>query len=310
MTTLRIGTRGSALALWQAHHVRDRLIEAHPGLTVELQVIKTTGDRIRDRQLSEIGGKGLFVKEIEQALLDAEVDLAVHSAKDMPTDQPDGLVLAVFPERAQPFDVLCHRHDGETLATLPAGARIGTGSLRRGSQLKQLRPDIEVVPIRGNVGTRLDKRFEPENLDGVVLAEAGLRRLDIWEEGRFERLAPPDFLPAPAQGILAIETRAGDADTMALLGVLDHAPTRIAVTAERACLRNVEGDCHTPFGAYAEVDGDKLRVQARLIDDGASVEATRVITLRADDALDQAEAVGTSVAQQILARVGEVSQVP
>jgi hydroxymethylbilane synthase len=262
---IRIGTRGSALALWQAHHIRDRLLTLHPGLEVELEVIVTRGDQILDRPLALVGGKGLFVREIEVALLDGTIDLAVHSLKDMPTEQPPGLELRAYPERASAFDVLCARADGVTLDTLPQGARVGTASLRRSAQLRRLRPDLEIVSIRGNVQTRLGKR-ESEALDAVVLAEAGLRRLDIWEDGRFSVLPFPAYAPAPAQGCLAIETREGDARVATLIDPLDHEDTRLAIEAERACLEALGGDCHTPFCAYARRRDDELSLFARLLD--------------------------------------------
>ncbi|TVQ96002.1 MAG: hydroxymethylbilane synthase [Deltaproteobacteria bacterium] len=273
-SSLVIGTRGSALALWQAEHIRDALRERHPGLNVDLEVISTKGDRVLDRQLSEIGGKGLFIKEIEAALVDRKIDLAVHSLKDMPWAAPDGLELAVIPERASPWDVLCPRDPGHTLHTLPPRARVGTGSLRRITQIRRLRPDLQLVPIRGNVQTRLDKRSaDREDLHAVVLAEAGLRRLGIWAQG-FQVLRAPDFLPAPGQGALALEIRTDDNDTRGLIAPLECPRTRLCVEAERAALHGVEGDCHTPFAAWADLDGDVVTLHARLLDEsGRATEA-------------------------------------
>jgi hydroxymethylbilane synthase len=298
---LRIGTRGSALALWQAHHIRDRLLALHPSLSIEFEVIVTRGDQILDRPLSEVGGKGLFVREIEVALLDGTIDIAVHSLKDMPTEQPDGLALRVFPERASAFDVLCARRPGETIDTLPQGARVGTASLRRSVQLQRLRPDLDVVSLRGNVPTRLAKR-ESESLDAVVLAEAGLRRLDIWEEDRFSVLAAPAFAPAPAQGCLAIEARADDARVHALIDPLDDEDTRLAILAERSCLHALGGDCHTPFGAFAVRAADQLSLFARLMDgNGRSTEAKRMVILR-DAPREQAVELGATLGRNLLER--------
>jgi hydroxymethylbilane synthase len=299
---IRIGTRGSALALWQSRWVESSLKAIHPDLDVELVIIKVRGDQIVDRPLSEVGGKGLFVKEIEQALLDREVDIAVHSLKDMPTAQPEGLLLVAYPERASAFDALCPARPGENLDTLPAGARIGTTSLRRGAQVRALRPDIEVVSIRGNVETRLNKRFGADPLDAVILAEAGLRRLNMWDDS-FQVLAPPRFLPAPAQGCVTVEARVDDARTRELLAPLDHADTRLAVTAERACLSAIEGDCHTPFAAWARRDEfNGLVLSARIMEaSGYTTEAKRMVVLR-DDHLVQAQDLGRVMARNLLER--------
>ena len=267
MSTLTLGTRGSQLALWQAHHVRDRLQAIHTGLTVRIEVISTQCDRILDRPLAAIGGKGLFVKEIEQALLDGTIDLAVHSLKDMPTEQPEGLALVAFPASASPDDALCARDPLASLSDLRAGARVGTGSLRRGAQLKRLRQDLQIEGIRGNVETRLAKRFATHDpLDAVVLARAGLERLGLWEAG-FLALGPPDLLPAPGQGVLAIETRAADAQTRSLVEPLNDRAAMLRVSAERACLAGIEGNCHTPFAAFAQVSAERVTLDARLLDD-------------------------------------------
>lgn len=301
MTHLRIGTRASALAVWQAEHVRDLLLARHDGLTVELVKISTKGDRVLDRPLAEIGGKGLFVREIEVALADGDIDLAVHSLKDMPTEQPPGLELSTFPARASAFDALCPRVPGMTLATLPAGARIGTGSIRRQAQLLAARPDIECVGIRGNIQTRLGKRDPAsDNLDAVVLARAGLERMELWEP-HYTELGPPDILPAPAQGALAIEIRADDDATRALVAPLDDYATRLAVLAERACLAAIEGNCHTPFAAWARPDGDGLAVTARLMSDGHTTEGRRMVILR-DDPLAQAVQLGHTLGHNLLER--------
>ncbi len=270
-----IGTRGSDLALWQAHWVADRLRAVHAGLEVELTIIRTTGDRVVDRPLADIGGKGLFVKEIEEGLLDGSIDLAVHSLKDMPVELPEGLELSAYPARAEPFDALCGRAPIATLDDLPQGAVVGTGSLRRRLQLLALRPDLDVVGLRGNVPTRLKRRFEPApGLDAVVLAEAGVRRLGLWEDG-FMRLAPPTFLPAASQGTLALETRTADARTRALVQAIDAAEARLSAVAERACLAAIDGSCHTPFAVFAERDGERLIMTARLFDEQGGMREER-----------------------------------
>jgi hydroxymethylbilane synthase len=297
--TIRIGTRGSDLALWQANHIAERLRSVHPGIETEIVIIKTTGDRIRDRPLAEIGGKGLFTKEIEEALLEGAIDLAVHSLKDMPVEAPEGLALDCFPGRAEPFDVLCPRDPAvRSLADLSEGAVVGTGSARRQLQILRARPDVRVVGLRGNVPTRLGRRFAPEpGLDAVVLAEAGVRRLGLWEEN-FVRLAPPEVIPAPSQGTLAIETRANDASVFELIRALDDRVARISAAAERACLARIEGDCHTPFAAWASLSGENMTVTARLFDDAgnaADAEATAVVGGEQD-----AAALGRRVAEQLL----------
>jgi hydroxymethylbilane synthase len=299
---VRIGTRGSPLALWQADHITRLLREAFDGLVVEREIIRTEGDRIQDRPLLEVGGKGLFVKEIEQALLDGRVDLAVHSLKDVPAEQPPGLVLAAFPPRASACDVVVFGRPGLRLDTLPTGARVGTGSLRRATQLRHLRADLEVVPIRGNVDTRLRRLSGEAPLDAVVLAEAGLARLDLLSHHPHERLAPDRFVPAPCQGILGIEIRADDDATRALLAALHHADTALVALAERACLRAIGGDCHTPFGAHAVRDGDALRLHARLLDEqGRVTDLERRVVLGADTAA-AADGLGDSLGRDLLER--------
>ena len=299
---IRIGTRGSALALWQAEWVREHLQNAHPQLECELVIIKVRGDQVLDRPLALVGGKGLFVKEIEEALLAGEVDVAVHSLKDLPVEQPEGLTLAAYPPRASAFDVLCPTRPGETLMTLPAGARVGTTSLRRGAQVRRLRPDLAVISIRGNVQTRLDRRRGDDPLDAVILAEAGLRRLNVWEDS-FEVLAPPAFIPAPAQGCMAVQTREADDVVSGLVRALDDPEARLAITAERSCLAGIEGSCHTPFGAWAKRDDvDGLVLYARLLqEDGTATEAKRMVVLR-EDPLAQAVDLGRIMARNLLER--------
>ena len=243
MKPLRIGTRASALALWQAHHVRDRLAELH-GVTSEIVRIRTTGDHMQSASLAQLnaqtGSKGVFIKEIEDALLSGAVDVAVHSMKDVPTEIPDGLVFPAIPERADVRDCLISR-EGRKLADLPPHACVGTSSLRRQAQLRHRRPDLALVEIRGNVDTRI-KKAEAGEFDAVVLAHAGVKRLGL--AGKItEVLSTEIMLPAVGQGALGIETRADDAETLRLVAELNHAATRAAVLAERALLRELEGGC-------------------------------------------------------------------
>jgi hydroxymethylbilane synthase len=250
-----IGTRASKLALAQTHMIRDSLLAAYPDLTIEVEHITTKGDVILDQPLSAIGDKGLFVTEIEEALRAGRIDLAVHSAKDLPSELPPDMALAAFPPRADPRDALIARA-GLRLADLPAAAHVGTSSMRRACQLRHLRPDLRVSDLRGNVDTRLRKLHEGL-YDAIVLAAAGLERLGRAGEIS-EYLDPGVMLPAASQGILGIEIRAGDAATAALLAALDDRTARIAATAERAFLARIGGGCQVPIGAYARLAGDTL----------------------------------------------------
>ncbi|MBL8805343.1 MAG: hydroxymethylbilane synthase [Rhodospirillales bacterium] len=276
--TLRIGTRGSPLALWQANETRRRLADAHPVLAapdaVEIRVIKTTGDRIQDRTLAEAGGKGLFTKEIEEALIAGEIDLAVHSMKDVPTWLPDGLGIVAMLERDDPRDALIAGPAVASIDDLPNGAVVGTASLRRGAQLLSRRPDVKIVPLRGNVDTRLAK-VERGEVEATFLAYAGLRRLGRTEAVRAV-LEPEDMLPAAAQGAIGIECRLDDARVRTLLAAIDHAPTGIAVTAERGLLEKLDGSCRTPIGALAvAVSGDRLRLDGLVVrPDGSGLMTT------------------------------------
>src|SRR5580658_6803949 len=242
---LRIGSRGSQLALWQANHIAALL--SAQGHSVEIEIIKTTGDRLQEVTFAQVGSKGMFTKEIEEALAEGRVDLAVHSLKDLPTELPDPFWLAATPPRVDPRDALVSVKY-ENLAALPHGARVGTSSQRRRAQLKALRPDIEAVEFRGNVDTRLRKLAEGQ-VDAILLASAGLDRLEKTEWIR-ERLDPKDFCPAAGQGSLGIETRKGDAATIAAVAFLDDAATRFAVTAERAALAELGGGCQVPIGIH------------------------------------------------------------
>jgi hydroxymethylbilane synthase len=260
---LVIATRGSKLALWQARHVAARIREAQPGLAVELLPITTKGDKILDVPLAKVGGKGLFVKEIEEALLDGRADLAVHSMKDVPAEQPAGLVLGVIPEREDPADLLLSvAYD--SLAALPAGASVGTSSLRRRAQLLAARPDLAVVDLRGNLDTRLGKLLDGR-FDAIVVAAAGINRLGL-SAPRMARLAPPAFLPAAAQGALGLEYRADDAAIAAAVAFFDHADSRDAVAAERGFLGRLEGGCQVPIAAHAVVDGVSLTLDGLVAD--------------------------------------------
>ncbi len=253
--SIRIGTRGSKLALWQAEWVKSRLEDFHPGLSVALTVIKTKGDKILDVPLAKVGGKGLFVKEIEEALLARRIDLAVHSMKDMPAEIPAGLCIGAVPEREVPMDALISR-EGQPLNDLPRGARIGTSSLRRSSQLLRIRPDIAIVPLRGNLDTRLRKLDEGQ-MEAIVLAGAGIRRLGL--DARITQLLDPEImLPAVGQGALCVETRRNDDQIASLVAPLEDTPSRIAVTAERAFLHRLEGGCQVPIAGHATIDKGQL----------------------------------------------------
>jgi len=296
VTRLLLATRGSQLALAQSGWFAKRVEEAL-GVAVELVVVKTSGDRLADVSLATIGGKGLFVKEIEEALLDGRADFAVHSAKDLPAKIAPGLVLAAFPERADARDALVAREAGASLEGLPAGARVGTGSARRTAQLRALRPDLEVVALRGNVTTRLE-RLRDGSFDAVLLACAGLDRLGLGERIH-ERVAAELLLPAVGQGVLAIEARAGESLAQDL-GVLTHAPSARAIAAERTFLARLEGDCNVPLAAYAAPrDDGSLRVRGLI----ASTDGKRVA--RAEASGEDAERLGVAVADAVLAAGGD-----
>jgi len=298
LRTIKIGSRGSALALTQSKWVVERIKEQHPGAPVEIVVIKTTGDRLPAAPLSEIGGKGVFVKEIEEALLRKEVDLAVHSLKDMPAEIPEGLHIPVVPLREDPRDVLVSRR-GNRLNELPKGARIGTGSLRRGCQLKNRYPHFEIVPIRGNLDTRI-RKLETENLDAVVVALAGMNRMGMSE--KITQIIPDDIIvPAIGQGALGLELRRDDADTVRLISFLDDPESRIAVRAERAFLKCFGGGCQLPIAARAVVNEDAVSLVAVV----ASLDGKTLIKDHAAAGVRNAEALGKRTAQRILAKGGK-----
>jgi len=295
MIRLRIATRESPLALWQAHHVRDRLLAAHPGAEVSLVPMTTAGDRWLARPLSEAGGKGLFVKELEQAMLDGHADLAVHSMKDVPAHLPDGLTLAVYLAGEDPRDAFVSERFA-TLAALPEGAHVGTASLRRQAQLIRQRPDLRISPVRGNVGTRLRKLDEGE-YDAILLARAGLLRLGLAGRIR-ESFDPEKFIPAIGQGVIGIECRSDDAVTLDALRVLHDEPTAIRLQAERALNARIGGACQVPLAAHATVAAGRIALRAfvGMPDGSASVFDER------EAPVDAAEALGVAAAEALLAQ--------
>jgi hydroxymethylbilane synthase len=293
---LRIGTRGSPMALYQAELVRDRLRAAHPGLAtegaVELVPIRTTGDRVQTRLLAEIGGKGLFTKEIEEALLHRRIDLAVHSLKDMETFLPPGLAIGCVLKRDDPRDALVAR-GGSALADLPRGARIGTASLRRRAQLLRRRPDFAIAPIRGNVNTRLGK-LDAGEFDALVLALCGLERLGMADLAS-EVLSAEAMLPAVGQGALAVECRGADDEVRTLLAPLHDPPTAACVTAERAMLAALDGSCHTPIAGLATIVDDGLRLDALLLSPDGTAERRG----QASGSVADAQAIGTELGERL-----------
>lgn len=297
-SSLVIGARGSRLAVWQAEWVQARLKELAPELTVTLQRIKTSGDKILDVPLAAIGGKGLFVKEIEEALLREEIDLAVHSMKDVPTTLPDGLSILCVPAREDPRDVLISR-DSCSLDQLPKGSRIGTSSLRRQAQLLHYRPDLHIELLRGNLDTRLRKLHNGE-YDAIVLAAAGLMRMG-WSNKVTEYLPPEVSLPAIGQGALGLEGRRNDRFVQILVEKLEHGPTRIAVMAERALLKRLEGGCQVPIAAHATVKGDTLIMDGLI----ASMEGQRLIRDTIQGAASEAQSLGIQLAEKLLAQGGD-----
>jgi hydroxymethylbilane synthase len=294
---LRLGTRASLLALQQAHWVKKRVEELNPEITVTLVHIKTTGDKL-DFPLFQVGGKGLFVKEIEEALIRKEIDLAVHSAKDLPAIIPEGLILMAFPEREDPRDALVSQ-GGKRFEEIPQGGKIGTGSLRRKAQLLNLRPDLEIVPLRGNLDTRL-KKLMTLNLDAVILAAAGLRRMN-WEGQVSEFFDPETMVPAIGQGALAVETREGDERVRRAVSPLDHPPTRVSVLAERAFLRRLEGGCQVPIGGLARIRGEKLSLTGLV----AGVDGRRVVKGKVEGPLEKNTELGVQLAEDLLGRGAE-----
>lgn len=288
-----IATRGSALALWQAEHIRDRLVARHPGLTVELLVLRTRGDVILDVPLARVGGKGLFVREIEDALLTGTADLAVHSMKDVPMFLPEGLTLGAMPRREVRTDMFLSERF-PSLDSLPEGSVLGTSSLRRQAQVLAARPDVRVEMLRGNVETRL-RRMKEGRFDAIILASAGIRRLGLSAACEQE-LAPPEFLPAVGQGALGLEMRADRADLLELTAFMDHAPTRVCVEAERAFLAGLDGGCQVPIAAYAVLDGERLCLEGMVAEPDGSV----VLRRKREGAASDAAALGGRLAGELL----------
>jgi hydroxymethylbilane synthase len=293
LDTLRLGTRKSPLALWQAEYVRDRLQRLHPGLQVELVAMTTEGDRILDRSLAKVGGKGLFVKELEQGLLENRIDLAVHSMKDVTVSFPPGLHIAAICEREDPRDAFVSNRYAQ-LAELPAGARVGTSSLRRQCQLRAAFPRLSIETLRGNVNTRL-ARLDEGRFGAVILAVAGLKRLGFESRVR-AALDPHESLPAVGQGAVGIECRADDTRTNALLAPLEHTATRTCVEAERAMNARLEGGCQVPIGGYAVIEGGELHLRGLVGDPDGS----RVIRAEIRGPAKEAVALGYKLAEELL----------
>jgi hydroxymethylbilane synthase len=292
---IRIATRKSPLALWQAEHVRDRLLALHPGLQVELLKMSTQGDRILDSPLAKIGGKGLFVKELEQGMLDGRADLAVHSMKDVPAELPDGLCLGAILDREDPRDAFVSRqYPG--VDDLPEGARVGTSSLRRQCQLRARRPDLQILDLRGNVGTRLGK-LDAGDYDAIVLACAGLKRLGLSERIT-HALTPEEMLPAIAQGVIGIECRVDDARVRGLIEPLNHAETWQRTTAERAMNATLAGGCQAPVAGYSLLNAGVIELRGLV----GQPDGSQVIRGDIRGAVEQAEALGKQLADDLLAR--------
>ncbi|WP_151838401.1 hydroxymethylbilane synthase [Acinetobacter ursingii] len=293
MQTLKIATRQSPLALWQAEHIRARLQELYPDLEVELVKFVTQGDKILDTPLAKIGGKGLFVKELEAALLDGRADLAVHSMKDVPMHLPEGLCLPVICEREDPFDAFVSNHFVH-FDDLPQGARVGTSSLRRKCQILKQRPDLTIIDLRGNVGTRLSKLDEGQ-YDAIILASAGLKRLGLESRIR-HALAAEISLPAVGQGALGLECRTNDQTVLDLIRPLLHEKTWHCVRAERAFNAYLEGGCQVPIAGYATLDGNQISIEGRV----GSVDGQTLLCAQQSDHTEHAEQLGIRLAQQLL----------
>lgn len=294
MKTLKIATRQSPLAMWQAEHIRDRLEALHPHISVELVTFVTQGDKILDTPLAKIGGKGLFVKELEAALLDGRADLAVHSMKDVPMQLPEGLELAVICEREDPFDAFVS-NQYEKFEDLPHGAKLGTSSLRRKCQVLKQRPDLEVIDLRGNVGTRLSK-LDAGQYDAIILASSGLKRLGLDERIR-HTLAPEISLPAVGQGALGLECRRDDQEVLDLILPLMHHETNVCVRAERAFNAYLEGGCQVPIAGYATLDGQTIQLEGRV----GSTDGQTLLVQQVQGHADQAEQLGVQLGKALLA---------
>ena len=297
MKTIRIGTRGSKLALTQTQLIADRIKREHPGVDIEIVQIRTKGDKLQDVALVTIGGKGVFVKEIEEALLRGDIHIAVHSMKDVPVELPEDLEIGAVPQREDPRDVLVSRN-GRKIEELRKGARIGTGSLRRTIQLLQILPDIEIIPIRGNLDTRI-RKIETEDLDGIVVAAAGMRRMGL--AGQVSQYIPVEWMvPSAGQGILGIEVRRNDSDIKNLVSFLNHSDTVIELTAERAFLERLGGGCQVPIGAYCRKQGDRLILRGLL----GTVNGSFIISDELRGSCTEAAEMGRTMAENILTRGG------
>ncbi|ENV32375.1 hydroxymethylbilane synthase [Acinetobacter gerneri] len=293
MKTLKIATRQSPLALWQAEHIRDRLEALHDGLKVELVTFVTQGDKILDTPLAKIGGKGLFVKELEAALLDGRADIAVHSMKDVPMQLPEGLELAIICEREDPYDAFVS-NQYENFADLPQGAKLGTSSLRRKCQILKQRPDLDVIDLRGNVGTRLSK-LDAGQYDAIILASAGLKRLELQQ--RIRHVLDRDVsLPAVGQGALGIECRSHDAEILDLIMPLMHTDTNVCVRAERAFNAYLEGGCQVPIAGFATLENGQIHLEGRV----GSVDGETLLVSKVIGETQQAEQLGVQLAKQLL----------
>ncbi len=288
-----IGTRGSALALTQTKHVKASLEALFPDLEIELKIIKTTGDRFQDRPLPAVGGKGLFTKELEDAMLDGRADMAVHSMKDLPTELPPGLALASVTEREEPWDVLV-TETGHKIEDLPRSARVGTSSLRRQAQLLNYRPDFKILPLRGNLDTRL-RKLHDEKMDGIVVALAGLKRMG-WENRVTQVLTPEISLPSVGQGALGLEAREDDQELLEILSKLDHPATRIAVTAEREFLHVLQGGCQVPIAAYGDLSGDVLTLDGMV----ASLDGKELLRDSMKGSSEDPHGLGSNLARRLL----------
>lgn len=291
--TINIGTRGSPLALWQANWIKSQLEELHQNLTVNLIKIKTSGDKIQDVPLAKVGGKGLFTKEIEESMLRYETDIAVHSMKDVPVLFPPALTLAVVTKREDPRDVLVSRN-GLKLDDLPKGAKVGTGSFRRTTQLLHYRPDLEVMPMRGNLETRL-RKLESEGLDAIILAAAGLIRLGMADHIT-EYIAPEIMLPGGGQGAVGIESRKEDIGVMQRIFPLDHEDSHTALEAERGFLTRLEGGCQVPIGVYATIEGDSLHLRGLV----GSLDGKQILKAEKTGSTEDPEGIGMELAGEIL----------
>lgn len=291
--SIKIGTRGSKLALWQANWVKSAITSINPSLSVDLIIIKTKGDKILDVPLAKVGGKGLFVKEIEEALLSRRIDIAVHSMKDMPAEIPDGLCIGAIPKRENPKDVLIS-NNGLLFSELKSGSRVGTSSLRRSAQLRHARPDLVILPLRGNLDTRL-KKLETENMDAIILAAAGVKRLN-FESRITEYFDENVMLPAVGQGALCIEIRENDTEIEPIVAALDHQKTRSAVMGERAFSNRLEGGCQVPIAALGKIEKNIFTMSGLVAD----IDGKILIKKTLSGPVEQSETIGVELADSLL----------